>query len=160
MSSSAYDKSFPASLMRCTLVYSPLWSQPSDFCHSTAFQFCLLCHSLLTWQSNFLLLLYRSSSYISLLSPRCYWSKNGTEINPELRRPQHSVLPLLQATMYECNSMPFTQRTFWKGLGLTTGCADKPVIQILQLCFSLPFPLLPALCTLFSAVLSVASLCQ
>lgn len=159
--------------MWCILVCSPLWLQPFDFCHSTAFQFCLLGPSLLTWQSNFLSLLHHSSSYISLLSPRCYWSKNETEINPELRRPQtltftifavyhasyashrENVLKGVKGCFTDCH---FHIPLLWGIPGVTMGREDKPVIKILQLCFPHPFPLPPTLWALFSAVLSIGSL--
>lgn len=150
--------------MWCILVYSPLWSQPSDFCHSTAFQFCLLCRSLLMRQSNFLSLLYHSSSYISLLSPRCYRSKNGREINPELRRPQ--ILSFTTFTGYRVwmhlnashrenmlkGARAISQRChfhiplLWGIPGVTMGCTGKPVIQILHLCFLPPFSFTPHPC--------------
>lgn len=63
--------------------------------------------------------------------------------------PKHSLLPLLQATVYECILMHLTKKPFWKGPGLyhsalgntwsNLGYADKPVIQILQLYFPPPF---------------------
>lgn len=159
--------------MWCILVCSPLWLQPFDFCHSIAFQFCLLGPSLLTWQSNFLSLLHHSSSYISLLSPRRYWSKNETEINPELRRPQTLTFTIFAVYHVWMHLMPLTGRMFWKGSravsqtvistslcceGVTMGREDKPVIKILQLCFPHPFLLPPTLWALFSAVLSIGSL--
>lgn len=157
--------------MWCTLVYSRC-DQSLVTSVILLHLFCLLCSSLLTRQSNFLSLLYHSSSYISLLSPRCYWSKNGTEINPELRRPKtlsfttftgYCVWMHLNASHREnilkgpALYVVLSASLLWGVPGVTMGCTDKPVIQILQLCLPHLFPLPPALWALIQCFCVIAS---